>query len=46
MINHYNKIFKNPKDILDWIEHDLMHMGLGEEEINLELKNAQEYLGV
>jgi len=46
MIRHYRVAFKNPKDILDWIEHDLKHMGLGEAEIEIELKNAKEYLGV
>lgn len=46
MCNHYKEIFKNPKDVLDWVEHDLKHMGLGKEEIEIELKKARQYLGV
>lgn len=46
MIKHYQEIFKNPNDILSWIEHDLMHMGLGDEEINNYLNEAKTVLGV
>lgn len=45
MINHYKNIFKNPNDILDWIEHDLMHMGLGDDAIDNELNEAKKILG-
>ena len=45
MIHHYQKIFKNPKDILDWIEHDLRHMGLDQVEINEQLSEANKILG-
>ncbi len=46
MIDHYQEIFKNPKDVLDWIEHDLKHMGLGLEEFETELNKARKILGV
>lgn len=46
MIRHYKEIFKNPKDVLDFIEHDLKHMGLGQEEIKIKLNKVREYLGV
>lgn len=45
MVEHYQKLFKNPKDALDWIEHDLKHMGLGAEEIETEINKARKYLG-
>ena len=40
MIKHYQKIFKNPKDILDWISHDLRHMGLSKDEYDKEIEKA------
>lgn len=43
---HYQSIFRNPKDVLDFVEHDLKHMGLEQEAINLYLKKAREFLGV
>lgn len=46
LVNYYKMIFKNPKDVLDWIERDLILMGLGDEEIEKELTDAQKYLGV
>lgn len=45
MIKHYQQIFKNPKDILDWIEHDLKHMGLEQVEIDNQLIEARRVLG-
>ncbi len=45
MIEKYKKQFKNPKDILDWIEHDLKHLGLSEESIKEDLNKARKILG-
>lgn len=45
MIRHYKQIFKNPKDILEWIEHDLKHMGLEQVEIDGQLIEAHTILG-
>ncbi len=45
MIKHYQQIFKNPKDILSWIEHDLKHMGLERIEIDKQLVEAHKILG-
>lgn len=45
MIRHYKQIFKNPKDILEWIEHDLKHMGLEQVEIDTQLTEAHKILG-
>lgn len=45
LVKHYKEVFKNPKDILEWIEHDLKHMGLDEIEIDYKLKEAHEILG-
>lgn len=46
MIKHYKKIFKNPMDIFNWIEHDLKRMGLDEKDMKIELNKARQYLGV
>lgn len=45
MCKHYQTNFKNPKDILDWVEHDLKHMGLEQDKIEYELDKARKYLG-
>lgn len=45
MIKHYQQIFKNPKDILEWIEYDLKHMGLDGVEIENQLNEARRILG-
>lgn len=44
MCRHYEKTFTNPIDILDWIAHDLQHMGLDRAYIDIQLNKASEYL--
>ncbi len=46
MIEKYKKQFKNPVEVLDWIEHDLRHLGLDTDNIRIELKKARKILGV
>lgn len=46
IVEKYQKQFKNPKDILEWIEHDLRHMGLGDESVKEDLNKARKILGV
>ncbi len=41
MVKHYQTMFKSNKDILDWIEHDLMHMGLSDLAIEAHLNEAK-----
>lgn len=45
MIRHYQRIFKNPKNIISCIENDLRIMGLGEEDIKIEINESKKILG-
>lgn len=44
IIEKYKAQFKDKKDILDWVEHDLKHMGI--EDIEGQLIKARTYLEV
>ena len=44
IIEKYKNQFDNNEDILDWLEHDLKHMGITD--IEVQIKKAKEYLGV
>lgn len=41
MVKHYQSIFKSNEDILNWVEHDLHHMGLSDVAIEGHLNEAK-----
>lgn len=44
MCRHYQEIFADSQDVLDWIKHDLQHMGMEEVELEAALNRARKCL--
>lgn len=44
LCRHYQITFKAPEDVLDWVYHDLQHMGFEGEELMSYVAEAKAYL--
>lgn len=44
MVKHYKNIFNTSKEILEWLEHDLKHMGMEADQIRQNINEAKKYL--